>query len=155
MVGHPSLGRRSEGADMNVNILPMTLDDHREVVALWERSEGVGLSDADKPSGLEQFAERNPGMCFVARDGDDLVGAVLCGHDGRRGYIHHLAVAKTHQQGGLGTALTDRCLDALREIGIDKCHLFVFRSNQGTLDFWHKAGWFERGELTIMSKYTT
>ena len=140
---------------MDVNILPMALDDHLEVVALWERSEGVGLSDADKPNGLEQFIERNPGTCFVARDGSDLVGAVLCGHDGRRGYIHHLAVAKTHQRGGLGSALTDRCLDALREVGIDKCHLFVFRSNQDTLDFWHKAGWFERGELTILTKYTT
>ncbi len=141
--------------DMSVKILPMTLGDHAEVAALWERSDGVGLSDSDGPDGIQQFLERNPGMCFVARDGADLVGAVLCGHDGKRGYIHHLAVAQSHRRGGLGSELADRCLDELREAGIAKCHVFVFRSSQDTLDFWRSAGWFERTELILMSKYTT
>jgi len=140
---------------MRVEILPMAAGDHAEVVTLWERCEGIGLSEADGPTSIEQFIERNPGMCFVARDEGALVGAVLCGHDGRRGYIHHLAVAESYRRNGLGSSLTERCLDELRALGIAKCHLFVFRGNQSALDFWRKAGWFERSELTIMSKYTT
>jgi len=74
---------------MSIVIQEMTTQDYDEVLTLWRSSEGVGLSDADLEEGVAHFLDRNPGLSFVARDGEHLVGAVLCGHDGRRGYIHH------------------------------------------------------------------
>jgi ribosomal protein S18 acetylase RimI-like enzyme len=135
-------------------IREMTIRDYDQVVGLWQNSEGVGLSDADSREGIARFLERNPGLSFVAREGEHLVGVVLCGHDGRRGYIHHLAVSKSYRRQGLGRALVERCLSALRRDGIDKCHLFVFADNGDAITFWKNVGWTERVELIMMSQYT-
>ena len=134
-------------------IREMTIRDYDEVADLWQNSQGVGLSDADSREGVARFLERNPGLSFVARDGEHLVGVVLCGHDGRRGYIHHLAVSKSHRRKGLGRALVGRCLSALRRDGIGKCHIFVFGDNQDTVAFWKNIGWTQRVELIMMSQY--
>lgn len=104
--------------------------------------------------GVARFLDCNPGLSFVAREGGQLVGAVLCGHDGRRGYIHHLAVSKPYRCQGVGRALAGQCLSALRAAGIHKCHLFVFDDNQEAIAFWKKMGWTQRIELTVMSQYT-
>jgi ribosomal protein S18 acetylase RimI-like enzyme len=138
---------------MSIVIRDMTIQDYDEVLALWRTSEGVGLSDADLEEGVARFLDRNPGLSFVARDGEHLVGAVLCGHDGRRGYIHHLAVSKPHRRKGLGRALVGRCLSALRRDGISKCHIFVFGDNNDTIAFWKNIGWTQRVELIMMSLY--
>jgi putative acetyltransferase len=135
-------------------IREMTIRDYDQVVGLWQNSEGVGLSDADSREGIARFLGRNPGLSFVARHGEHLVGVVLCGHDGRRGYIHHLAVSKSHRRQGLGRALVERCLSALRRDGIDKCHIFVFAANGDAITFWKNVGWTERVELIMMSQYT-
>lgn len=84
---------------MSIVIREMTIQDYDEVLALWRTSEGVGLSDADSDEGVARFLDRNPGLSFVARDGEHLVGAVLCGHDGRRGYIHHRSAELTTKPG--------------------------------------------------------
>ena len=139
---------------MSIAIREMTIQDYGQVLALWRTSEGVGLSDADSEESIARYLGRNPGLSFVARDGEHLVGAVLCGHDGRRGYIHHLAVSESHRRRGLGRALVERCLFALRRAGIDKCHLFVFADNQDTIAFWKSIGWTQRVELIMMSEYT-
>jgi ribosomal protein S18 acetylase RimI-like enzyme len=138
---------------MSMVIREMTIRDYDEVAGLWQSSQGVGLSDADSREGVARFLERNPGLSFVARDGEHLVGVVLCGHDGRRGYIHHLAVSKSHRRKGLGRALVGRCLSALRQDGIGKCHIFVFGDNQDTVAFWKDIGWTQRVELLMMSQY--
>ena len=138
---------------MNVELREMTIDDYEAVYALWESTEGIGLSNADSKEGIKTFLERNPGLSYVALDGDQLVGAVLCGHDGRRGYIHHLAVAKTHRKRGIGRSLVNRCVFALMQIGIAKCHLFIFEDNQDAVEFWKKIGWSRRVELMMMSQY--
>jgi ribosomal protein S18 acetylase RimI-like enzyme len=139
---------------MSMVIREMTIRDYDEVVGLWQSSEGVGLSDADSREGVARFLKRNPGLSFVAREGEHLVGVVLCGHDGRRGYIHHLAVSKSHRRQGLGRALVERCLSALGQDGIGKCHLFVFAANGDAIAFWKNVGWTERVELIMMSQYT-
>lgn len=139
---------------MSVVIREMTIHDYEEVLVLWQTSEGVGLSDADSEQSIASYLHRNPGLSFVASDGQHLVGAVLCGHDGRRGYIHHLAVSKSHRRQALGRALVDRCLSALRRDGIAKCHIFVFADNRDTIGFWKGIGWTQRVELVMMSQYT-
>ena len=135
-----------------MELAEFTFSDYAEVIALWQSSEGVGLSSADSPERIAAYLARNPGLSFVIRVDGELVGAVLCGHDGRRGYLHHLAVRPDQRGRGIGRALVDACMQALAREGIDKCHLFVFKENVDGLAFWRKVGWKERLDLAILSK---
>ena len=137
---------------MKINLREMTIDDFDVVIIIWENSEGIGLSDADSKEGIRNFLIRNPGLSFVAMDREEIVGAALCGHDGRRGYIHHLAVADSHRKKGIGRSLVNRCVFALMRIGIAKCHLFVFGENRDAINFWKRVGWTQRVELMMMSQ---
>jgi len=137
---------------MSITIQEMNIEDYESVYSLWGRVEGLGLSDADSKEGIKRFLARNPGLSFIAMDGTQIVGAALCGHDGRRGYIHHLAVAQSHRKQGIGKSLVGRCMYALMRIGIAKCHLFVYGDNREAIQFWNKVGWTERVELMMMSQ---
>ena len=136
---------------MTLRIQPMTAADYDETLALWQAVEGVGLSSADSRQQIKRYLRRNPGQSLLAWHGELLVGAVLCGHDGRRGYIHHLAVRPSHRRQGIGRLLISRCLAALSAEGIEKCHLFVFRQNQAAIAFWQAIGFTGRTELSMMS----
>ena len=138
---------------MSIAIREMNIDDYEPVYSLWTVIDRIGLSDADSKEGIKRFLVRNPGLSFIACDGEQIVGAALCGHDGRRGYIHHLVVAKSHRKQGIGKSLVGRCMYALMRIGIAKCHLFVFDDNQEAIKFWNKVGWTERVELMMMSQH--
>lgn len=136
-----------------MNIRPFEPSDYAAARALWERSEGVGLSSADEPEAIRSYLARNPGMSFVAEE-DGLVGTILCGHDGRRGLIHHLVTAPGHRRRGVATALLRKALGALRREGIAKCHLLVIRENAAGLAFWRKVGAEERVSLALFSMAT-
>lgn len=140
---------------MQIGYAKMTCGDYDEVVALWTGVEGVGLDDdSDSRESIEAYLVRNPGLSFVARDEDKIIGAVLCGHDGRRGYLHHLAVAESHRCQGIGKALVEKCISALRAIGINKCNIMVFDDNSDGLGFWDADGWNKRPDLVLMQKWT-
>src|SRR4051812_18186156 len=112
-----------------IDIREFVAADYDAVCALWRASPGVVLRDADAREPLIAYIARNPGLSFVAVDDAYLVGAVLCGTDGRRGYLQHLAVAPTHQRRGVGRRLAERSVAALAARGIDKCHLMVLADN--------------------------
>lgn len=131
---------------------PFTMTEYADAIALWELSDGVGLSSADTPEAIQFYLERNPGMSFVAKDGSAVIGAVLSGHDGRRGYIHHLAVHPHYRRQGIGQQLIDHCLAALHTVGISKCHLFIFKENRSGIAFWQETGWSYREDIAVMSK---
>ena len=137
---------------MNIRIQEMTLEDFDEVYALWLSTPGLGLTRSDSREGIDQFLQRNPGLSFIARDGDKLVGAALCGHDGRRGYLHHMAVDPPYREQGIGKSLVGCCLEKLQLANISKCHLFVYTENEIGRSFWEKTGWIKRGELFLYSK---
>ena len=137
---------------MNILIEAMTIDHYDEVIDLWKKSENIGLSSADQREKIKAYLDRNPGMSFVAKDNGVIVGVAMCGHDGRRGYLHHLAVAKSHQKKGTGRELTERCLESLGNAGIKKCHLFVFQKNKEGKAFWEKIGWTPRTDIQVVSK---
>lgn len=139
---------------MTVIIQEMTLESYEDVSRLWSTMSGIGLSHADSKENIGRYLERNPGFSFVAIQAGQVVGAVLCGHDGRRGYIHHLAIEKNHRRQGVGKALVTRCLTALNAVGINKCHLFVFIENHTAQKFWKEIGWSQRTKLIVMSRYT-
>lgn len=137
---------------MNAELATMTANDYDAVLALWRSTENVGLSTADTRESIHAYLDRNPGLSLVARSGDRVIGAVLAGHDGRRGYLHHLAVAPEYRRQGVGTVLVDTCLARLAAAGIQKCHIHLFHQNDDGQEFWASAGWSLRTDLKVMSK---
>ncbi|HTP53319.1 MAG TPA: GNAT family N-acetyltransferase [Anaeromyxobacteraceae bacterium] len=125
--------------------------DYGRVVALWRASEGIVLREVDGRPAIARYLRRNPGTSFVFEAAGEIVGAVLCGTDGRRGFLHHLAVARGHRREGIGAALVERALAALSRIGIDKCHLLVLPANTAARRFWKRVGWVERDDVVLMS----
>ncbi len=133
---------------------PFQPSDYPAAFELWQATPGVGLGESDQRGAIEAYLARNPGLSFVAYDGDALVGTILCGHDGRRGLIHHLVTAPGQRRKGLGRALVTRALSALGDAGIIKCHLVVYRSNADGLAFWRAISATERIELALFSLHT-
>ncbi|MEW6260695.1 MAG: GNAT family N-acetyltransferase [Thermodesulfobacteriota bacterium] len=138
-------------ASMHVHIIPMTMNHYEEVLALWRSCSGIGLSEADSPEHIEQYLQRNIDTSLVALHEGRIVGAVLAGHDGRRGYLYHLAVAPDFRKAGTGRALVHLVLEALTAVGITKCHAFVFHENQEGITFWKRIGWDHREDIGICS----
>ncbi len=136
---------------MDVTVREFTMADYEAAYSLWEGAEGIGLSEADSRKNIGSFLDRNLGMSFVAMKAGRLVGAVLCGNDGRRGFLHHLAVSPDHRRSGVGRALVDRCLGALSVAGMRKCHIFVLVDNLEGERFWESIGWERRTTLIVMS----
>ena len=144
---------RKAGPIPDYRFQPMEKGDLPEVIQLWQRMEGIGLSESDSYSALSFYLQRNPGLSWVVRNRDrELFGAVLCGHDGRRGYLHHLAVAPDWRRKGIGRALVDRCLSSLRELKILKCNVFLFSHNPEGEAFWGGMGWKGREDLVLMQR---
>ena len=126
------------------------IEDFDAVIALWRRTEGVGLNESDTRPAIAAFLRRNPRLSLVAEKDGRIIGAVLCGHDGRRGYLHHLAVSKRHRCRGIGRQLVNACLAKLRKAGIQKCNIFIFANNAVGMKFWAHTGWSLRTELRLM-----
>ncbi|MGD9159502.1 MAG: GNAT family N-acetyltransferase, partial [Desulfobacteraceae bacterium] len=127
---------------MEINISNFTIESYDRVLHLWKLcGEGVGLSDSDSSENIQLYLNRNPGMSLIAERGNELTGVVLAGHDGRRGYIHHLAVSPDYRRQGIGKLLVNTCLKKLRGEGILKCHILLFNSNLEGLKFWEAIGW--------------
>lgn len=137
---------------MDINISQFEIELYDEVLALWKKCEGVGLSDADSLENIQAYLDRNPNMSFVARIDGKVVGVILGGHDGRRGYIHHLAVYPDCRRQGLARQLVSQCLQVLKNEGIQKCHIFIFDDNTSGIEFWKSIGWIHRSDISVISK---
>ncbi|MFT3785144.1 MAG: GNAT family N-acetyltransferase [Tepidisphaeraceae bacterium] len=133
----------------------MTIDDYDAVVELWSRAEGVGLNESDTQPAIASFLQRNCGLSLVVEQGGRIVGAVLCGHDGRRGYLHHLAVDTDSRGCGIGRALVEKCLASLASLGISKANIFVFADNDAGQRFWRHNAWKGRTDLLVMQRVLT
>lgn len=131
----------------------MTINDYDKVYALWLSCKGIGLNSLDDTrAGIDRFINRNPDTCFVAIDNKQIVGSILVGNDGRRGYIYHTAVEPEYQRKGIGKALVDKSMEALNEIGINKVALVAFKQNETGNKFWNKMGFETRGDLIYRNK---
>jgi len=140
---------------MGYEIREMQIDDYDASLALWKRCEGIGLSSADDREPIRSFLAHNPGLSYIALGADGIIGTVLCGFDGRRGYLYHLAVDPALRHQGIGNALVTRCLNELHRVGGQKCHLLVFHQNVDAQAFYAQTGWTLRGDIVIMSKNLT
>ena len=130
----------------------MHLSDYDQALQLWKSLSGIGLSSSDEKEDIRVFLKKNSGTCFVALKGGNLVGTILGGSDGRRGYIYHLAVKESEQKAGIGKKLVNLCLSELKKLGIRKCHIFVIRDNIEGIAFWKKTGWQLRDDILVMSR---
>lgn len=134
-------------------IRQMTIADYEDVYNFWINIPGMGLNDIDDSrEGIAKYLERNPHTCFVATEQDRIVGVILSGHDGRRGYIYHAAVDAAVRKRGIGTALLKAAMDALKAEGVCKVALFVFAKNSIGNGFWEKRGFVVREDLNYRNK---
>jgi len=138
---------------MKIDITEFLEADYNEAILLWKQIEEVGLDDADSFENTCSFLKRNQGMSFVARHEGKMIGAVLCGHDGRRGYLRHLAVLPEYRGNDIGSNLVKKSLSALSQAGIMKCNIFLFASNVKGKAFWEKTGWFGYNNLELMYQW--
>lgn len=122
-------------------IRAMTPADLPAALALWSAAEGVSVAEGDSPEELARYLQRNPGASQVAVEIGVLVGAVLAGHDGRRGFLYHLAVAPECRGRGHGRVLAARALSVLREAGVRRVLILVARDNPAGRAFWLRCGW--------------
>ena len=136
-----------------MNIRLMRIDDYEQVYELWMSCAGMGLNNLDdSKEGIVKFLKRNPDTCFVADVENVIVGAILVGNDGRRGYIYHTAVNPQYRKQGIAKSLVDTAMTALQKIGINKAALVVFDRNEVGNDFWEKMGFIVRDDLVYRNK---
>lgn len=126
----------------------MTIEDYHKVYELWASTEGMGMRSLDDSyEGIHKFLKRNPATNFIAQIENEVIGVILCGHDGRRGYIYHTAVRAKYRKKGIGRTLVKAVLDALRREEINKVALVAFSSNDLGNKFWESLGFYRRNDL--------
>ena len=125
----------------NIKTREFSISDYDAALELWQRAEGLEIAEGDDREGVSHFLARNPGLSRVATNGSAIVGVALCGHDGRRGHIYHVAVDPAYRRYGLGKRLVQECLDGLRRVGVMRAIILVADYNLGGAEFWKRAGW--------------
>lgn len=134
----------------------MRISDYEQVYQLWLSCAGMGLNNLDdSKEGIERFLNRNPETCFVAEEEKKIIGVILVGNDGRRGYIYHTAVSPDHRHQGIATQLVDTAMSALKSLEINKAALVVFSKNEDGNAFWEKNGFTSREDLVYRNKTLT
>nr|WP_216607773.1 GNAT family N-acetyltransferase [Vibrio sp. RE88] len=129
----------------------MTIEDYETVIQLWHQTEGMSVRDADSRENIALYLDRNPDLSFVAISEGHIIGTVLVGTDGRRGYLQHLAVLPQFRGQRIGYQLISQSISALANIGIPKTHLFVYDDNLNAQKFYEKLGWFPRDNIRMYS----
>lgn len=136
-----------------MKIRQMVIEDYKQVYDLWINTTGMGLNNLDdSEEGIEKFLKRNPSTCFVAEQDNKIIGVILSGHDGRRGFIYHTTVNQEYRKQGTGKKLVDHALDALEKEGIHKVALVVFERNSLGNAFWESQDFSSRGDLVYRNK---
>ncbi|PZD97266.1 GNAT family N-acetyltransferase [Paenibacillus sambharensis] len=135
-------------------IREMVIEDYPSLIELWNRTEGLAIGEADSEEAIDHYLQRNPGMSFVCADENKIIGTVMCGHDGRRGYLYHVAVDQDYRGRNLAQELVKRSLSRLSEEGIHRCHILVIADNEIGKHFWTKTGWNRRDGILLYSHET-
>ena len=126
----------------------MTIEDYDQIYSLWSKIKGFGIrSIDDSREGIERFLKRNPTTSVVAEKDGKIVGAILCGHDGRRGCFYHVCVDEKYRMQGIGKSMVVFAMEALKEEKINKVSLIAFTKNDIGNAFWKEIGWTKREDL--------
>ena len=139
-----------------MQIRQMTINDYKGVYQLWRNTPGMGLNTTDDScEGIQKYLARNPSTCFVAEKDGEIIGVIMGGHDGRRGFIYHTAVKVTERNAGIGRNLVDNVMSELEKEGIHKVALVVYGRNKIGNDFWENLGFTTREDLIYRDKSIT
>ncbi|SFS42242.1 GNAT family N-acetyltransferase [Paenibacillus sp. 453mf] len=137
-----------------VEFREMRIEDYEDSIALWKRTEGMGLSSADSRESIQLYLERNQGFSQVAVNNGGVIGTLLSGHDGRRGYLYHLAVEPEFRGQSIASKLVNQALASLRDAGIQRAHIMVLDTNDTGKAFWSRMGWTSRNDVLLRSSDT-
>lgn len=136
-----------------IGVRVMSIDDYGEIYDLWINTPGMGLNSTDDSrEGIKRYLMRNPASSFVAEDDGKIIGVIMSGHDGRRGYIHHTAVLPEYRRQGIAKKLVDSAMNALEQDGINKVALVAFEGNKTGNAFWENVGFAVRDDLVYRNK---
>lgn len=136
-----------------MQIRKMLFSDYDSVYNLWLNTPGMGLNTTDdSEAGIEKYLLRNPNTCFVAERNGEIIGVILSGHDGRRGLIYHMAVKASERERGVGNALLECAVEALKNEGISKVYTIVFKKNEIGNAFWEKRGFTVPDDVIYRTK---
>lgn len=135
-----------------MEIRSMKIEDYDEIFSMWQITSKRALCEADSRDNIERYLLRNEGMSQVAVENGRIIGTVLAGHDGRRGFIHHMAVLPEYRRKHIGNALATEAIKKIAEDGIDKTHIFCYQDNLTGQGFWTSLGFKKRGDLFVYSK---
>ncbi|MGN1050907.1 MAG: GNAT family N-acetyltransferase [Acutalibacteraceae bacterium] len=136
---------------MNFKIEEMVIEDYEEIFALWQITSKRALSSSDSRENIEKYLSHNQGMSCVAKFDGKIIGTVLAGHDGRRGFIHHMAVLPEYRRKGVGSALAKEADKKFKEQGIMKTHIFCYKDNSKGQNFWKNIGFTKRDDIDVFS----
>lgn len=126
----------------------MNIEDYEGVFALWQKIHGFGIRSLDDSrEGIEIFLKRNPTTSVVTVMDGKIVGSILCGHDGRQGHLYHVCVDEEYRRHGIGEAMVETVMEALKKEKINKVCLNAFISNEVGNRFWQKLGWTRRDDM--------
>jgi N-acetylglutamate synthase len=136
-----------------IQIRALKIDDYGDAIALWKVTEGLFLNESDSRDAITSFLARNPGLSAVAITSEGaLVGAVLCGHTGRAGFLHHLAVARAYRGQGIAKKLLEFCMAQLAAANVPRCNIFVYNDDDEGNRFWREQGWGDPATWKVMQK---
>jgi len=132
----------------------MDIKDYKEIINLWENTDGVGLSGNDESKkSIKKFLQKNHNTCFVVKHKKkEIIGTIMAGNDGRRGHIYHLMVKPEHRKNGIGKKLLEKAEKGLQKEGIRKIFLVVFKENKTGNIFWEETGYKTREDLNYRDK---
>ncbi len=133
-----------------MKIEKFTIELYEEIVMLWRKA-GVSVGSSDTREELERLLQRNPNLFLIGKLDKKIIGVVIGGFDGRRGYVHHLAVDPDYQKKGYGKMIMDELIEKFRKIGVHKIHLFIEKYNKNVVEFYQNLGWEIRDDLIMMS----
>ena len=133
-----------------MKIEKFTMESYENIVDLWRKS-SISVGSTDTRDEIERMLQRNPNLFLIGKVDNKVIGVVMGGFDGRRGYVHHLAIDPEYQRIGFGTMIMDDLIKRFRKIGVHKVHLFIEKYNKELVEFYMNLGWEIRDDLIMMS----
>lgn len=129
-------------------IRPFAPRDTEAVVALWCAC-GLARPQNDPHKDIARKLRVNPEWFLVAESDGAIVGTVMAGYEGHRGWINYLGVAPAQQRGGLGQRLMDEAEARLRAAGCPKINLQVRPDNRAAIAFYERIGFAVEGAISL------
>jgi len=135
---------------MQIQFRQFQPDDTEQTVALWQAC-GLTRPWNDPHKDIERKLQQEPELFIVAEHNGQLLGSVMAGYDGHRGWIYYLSVLPQYQSQGLGKSLVQQAEQRLRSKGCPKIQLMIRHDNSGVQDFYRTLG-YEQAEVVVLGK---